>query len=203
MRNDLHFSTGRNVTATPSPTIDMFVARYTGGRPFTTDIAALASNAKAPQYVGPDHVDPARRDCLTISWPRACDGELIFLNPPYGRTENACKHTVVDGQVLSFAPCVKKRCEKRGWHTAVRIPGCELFVKKAVEEARLGSEVFALLAARTDTGWFHDYLWDHDARTWRPGVEGWFLPDRIAFIRAEGSDDSAPFPSLLVRLFQP
>lgn len=191
MRNDLHFASGNNETSTPQHVMDLLVAQYTGGRAFDVDAAALASNAKAPAYYGPDHADPARRDCLTVPW---VPGLLHYLNPPYGRTEMPCRR-LKNGDLR----CDKKRCEDRGWHIDVRIPGCEEFVHKAAVERERGVETFALLASRTDTKWFHDYVWDDAAGVWRPGVRGWFLSERITFVRAGGVEDNgAPFPSLLV-----
>ena len=196
MRNELHFATGNNQVSTPLSAIEEFVKRYTGGRLFTTDVAAIAANAKAPKYFGPDHVDPARRNCLTIPWPTITEGELNYLNPPYSGPESACRHTITADGTRDYSLCVKKRCAKRGWHAAADIPGCIDFVAKAAQSMTTGNaETFALLAARTDTKWFHQYVWDHETSMWRPGVHGWFLPGRINF----GQDAGAPFPSLLVR----
>lgn len=74
--------TGRTVLATP----DDFVARCAAklGIPhFDLDAAALDGNRKAPDYLGPDHIDPARRDALTA--PTWGDSGYVWLNPPYGR----------------------------------------------------------------------------------------------------------------------
>ena len=61
------------------------------------------------------------------------------------------------------------------------------WVKKA---ANGGAEiVVALLPARTDTRWFHDYIYQE------PNVEIRFLKGRLKF---GGSKNSAPFPSMVV-----
>lgn len=68
-----------------------------------------------------------------------------------------------------------------------------LWVKKASEEAALGSLVVALLPARPDTRWFHDYIYNI------PGVELRLLKGRLKFGDAK---NSAPFPSMVV-IFRP
>lgn len=65
------------------------------------------------------------------------------------------------------------------------------WVRKAYEEATKGATVIALLPARTDTSWFHNYIYNkHEVR---------FLKGRIKFVDAKSS---APFPSMVV-VFKP
>lgn len=54
--------------------------------------------------------------------------------------------------------------------------------------------VTCLVPARTDTRWWHQYVWFEDRP--RAGVSVWFLPGRLRF---SGSANSAPFPSVVVR----
>ena len=49
--------------------------------------------------------------------------------------------------------------------------------------------IVMLLPARTDTRWFHNYIWN------KKNVELRFLKGRLKF---EGSKNSAPFPSMIV-----
>ena len=60
------------------------------------------------------------------------------------------------------------------------------WVKKCSEHRGLA---VMLIPARTDTKWFHDYIWMQD------NVSVSFLPGRIKF---EGAKYSAPFPSMIV-----
>jgi phage N-6-adenine-methyltransferase len=61
------------------------------------------------------------------------------------------------------------------------------WVRKAYDEAKKGVTTVALLPARTDTSWFHNYILDkHEIR---------FLKGRIKFKDAKSS---APFPSMIV-----
>jgi phage N-6-adenine-methyltransferase len=61
------------------------------------------------------------------------------------------------------------------------------WVKKAYESAKAGAVVVGLLPARTDTKWFHDYIYGKS--------EIRFIRGRLKF----GSCvNSAPFPSMLV-----
>lgn len=64
------------------------------------------------------------------------------------------------------------------------------WVKKAFESSRLSdTRIVALLPARTDTKWFHDYIYGKDR------VQITFLKGRLKF----GScTNSAPFPSMIV-----
>lgn len=52
--------------------------------------------------------------------------------------------------------------------------------------ARMHGQGVALLPVRTDTAWFHDYIWDHCR------IE--FIRGRLRF---DGSNNNAPFPSML------
>ena len=54
--------------------------------------------------------------------------------------------------------------------------------------------IVMLLAARTDTGWFHRYLWDRTHHHARSGVSVRFLRGRLHF---GGGEHPAPFPSLI------
>ena len=63
------------------------------------------------------------------------------------------------------------------------------WVKKAKEEAILGNTVVMLVPARTDTLWFHEYIYK------KPNVEIRFVKGRIKF---GGSRYNAPFPSMIV-----
>lgn len=61
------------------------------------------------------------------------------------------------------------------------------WVKKAYEESLCGATVVCLLPARTDTRWFHDYIY-HKA-------EIRFIRGRLKFV---GADNCAPFPSMII-----
>lgn len=190
MNNALMWATGNNATGTP---LDYFakVSARAGG--FGCDVAADAMLTLCEAWYGPDHEDPARRDCLTVDWPT---DRANWMNPPYGEPEVECKR-LKSGELK----CKKLRCPKRGWHTDVYIPGCIDFVRKAAEQRLRGAETWALLAARTDVEWFHEYIWDEPCHRPRVGVSVEFLMGRLVFRRA-GKPDPAPFPSMLV-VFRP
>lgn len=61
------------------------------------------------------------------------------------------------------------------------------WVKKAFEESVKGATVVCLLPARTDTKWFHDYIYNRS--------EIRFIKGRLKF---GDSKNSAPFPSMVV-----
>lgn len=76
---------------------------------------------------------------------------------------------------------------------------CRAFLKKAAEEARAGCTVVCLVPSRTDTRWWHDYVWDNTTHSPRPGVELRFVKGRLKF---GGATSGAPFPSVVV-IFRP
>ncbi len=70
------------------------------------------------------------------------------------------------------------------------------FMAKAVlETSQPGTTVVALVPARTDTRWWHEYVWSRLGRGWNFGVRGNFLKGRLKF---GGGKHSAPFPSVVL-----
>ena len=63
------------------------------------------------------------------------------------------------------------------------------WVQKAHASAQGGAVVVMLIPARTDTRWFHDYIYR------QKGVEIRFIKGRLRF---GNSTNSAPFPSMVV-----
>lgn len=63
------------------------------------------------------------------------------------------------------------------------------WVKRAYDASSSGATVVMLLPARTDTKWFHEYIYG------RKHVEVRFICGRLKF---GGSKNSAPFPSMVV-----
>ena len=71
------------------------------------------------------------------------------------------------------------------------------WLEKARTELALGhcAVVVFLLPARTDTRWFHDYVWDNQCHHPRTGIELQLIAGRLRF---QNATSSAPFPSMLV-----
>ena len=67
--------------------------------------------------------------------------------------------------------------------------GISKWIKKAFEEGQKNAIVVALLPARTDTKWFHEFIY------MKPGVSYDFVKGRLKFGK---SKNAAPFPSMLV-----
>jgi phage N-6-adenine-methyltransferase len=66
------------------------------------------------------------------------------------------------------------------------------FVKKAWESSRGGATVVLLIPARTDTSYWHNYIFGKAS-------EIRFLPGRVKFVRgSDGHSAPAPFPSAVV-----
>lgn len=73
------------------------------------------------------------------------------------------------------------------------------WIKKAYVESVLGNKVVMLIPARTDTKWFHQYIYN------RPKVEVMFLKGRLKmwdYNTNKPHPHSAPFPSMVV-VFRP
>lgn len=67
------------------------------------------------------------------------------------------------------------------------------WVRRALFASVAGATVVMLIPARTDTRWFHDYIYKRD------NVEIRFIKGRLKFGTAK---NSAPFPSMIV-VFRP
>lgn len=121
------------------------------------------------------------------------DCEFVFTLDPCATEENAkCEEYFTKeqdglkqdwtGNVFVNPPFkdVKKWVEK-AWE--------EVFVKK---NAKI---VVMLIAARTDTRWFHEYIWSEKENEPRPCVEIRFIKGRLKY-----GDGKAPatFPSMIV-----
>jgi site-specific DNA-methyltransferase (adenine-specific) len=116
------------------------------------------------------------------------DGEFLFELDPCATKRNAkCKRYYnrrQNGLVKPWAP----------WRTFVNPPygrGVGAWVEKAYNEYRKGAIVVMLLPARTDTLWFHKYIY-HEA-------EIRFVKGRLRF---GGACNPAPFPSMVI-VFKP
>ncbi len=73
---------------------------------------------------------------------------------------------------------------------------CRAFVEKAFLESFGGHKITVLLLpSRTDTRWWHDFVWDRDNPRPYPGVEVRFIKGRVKF---GGAANGAPFPSVIV-----
>lgn len=69
------------------------------------------------------------------------------------------------------------------------------WIEKAHFTATSGATVVCLLPARTDTRWFHEFIWDEDAHRPYDRVEIRLLKGRVKFGNAK---TGAPFPSMVV-----
>ena len=76
---------------------------------------------------------------------------------------------------------------------------CREFIAKAALEASKGCTVVCLVPSRTDTRWWHEYVWDREKHRPRPGVEVRFVKGRLTF---GGAPAGAPFPSVVI-VFRP
>lgn len=66
---------------------------------------------------------------------------------------------------------------------------CNEFADKSYSEMQLGAKIVMLIPSRTDTKWFHNFIYKQE------GVTIEFIKGRLKF---SDSKNSAPFPSMLV-----
>jgi phage N-6-adenine-methyltransferase len=161
VNTEVMFSSKTDMWATPQDFFDLINKEF----PFTVDVCATEDNAKCTLFYSPE------KDGLKQIWKGVC-----WMNPPYGDPEFPCKKK-----------CKKKKCLERGFHNEKYIPGIRDWVQKAYESAKNGTIVVGLLPARTDTKWFHDYIYNK--------AEIRFIRGRLKF---GGCANSAPFPNMLV-----
>lgn len=67
---------------------------------------------------------------------------------------------------------------------------CREFADKCYSEMLLGAKIIMLVPSRTDTKWFHDFIYKKE------GIEIEFIKGRLKF---GDSKNSAPFPSMLIK----
>lgn len=74
------------------------------------------------------------------------------------------------------------------------------FVEKAWKERILNNATTAMLIpSRTDTKWFHTYIWDDIHHRTQNGIEIRPIKGRLKFVDPDGKPmTSAPFPSMIV-----
>lgn len=72
-----------------------------------------------------------------------------------------------------------------------------LFIRKArIESMAKRATTVALVASRTDSEWWHEFVWDNESKKTREGVIIWeFIQGREIF---EGAIHGAPFPSVIL-----
>lgn len=70
--------------------------------------------------------------------------------------------------------------------------GLGKFIKHCNDLRYYGNTIVLLVPSRTDTLWFHEYIYN------RVGVEIRFVKGRLHFYDGKNKNDSAPFPSMIV-----
>jgi phage N-6-adenine-methyltransferase len=115
------------------------------------------------------------------------DSEFHFTTDVAAIPDNAkCPHFFAPGQ-NGLAQTWEGVC----WMNPPYGSGLRRWMKKACESAQAGATVVCQLPARTDCGWWHDYV--------LPYAEVRYIRGRLKF---NGSGNSAPFPSAIV-IFTP
>ena len=83
--------------------------------------------------------------------------------------------------------------------------GIGQWLAKAAAERERGVTTVCLLPARTDTRWWHEWVWDRCGCHPRTGVEVRFVQGRVVFelngkpiVDKNGRPVGSPFPSVIV-----
>ncbi len=129
---------------------------------FSLDVCATKANKLCDRWIGPDHHEELLRDAATCTWG---EGEACFMNPPYSRDDG-----------IDIYPFIERaHCEARNYPAATG----------------KGNTVVALVPARTDTRWWHDFIMSAD--------EIRLIPRRVKFLLPDGTTrGGASFPSAVV-----
>jgi site-specific DNA-methyltransferase (adenine-specific) len=103
---------------------------------FGLDAAAMGDSARVPFYLGPDHINPARRDSFAADW-LACrhpGGGAVWLNPPYGRGMGRWMVLAARwGRVVPVVVLILSRTDLPWWHSVVMTSAAEVrFVRGRV-----------------------------------------------------------------------
>lgn len=135
------------------------------------DVCSTKVDAKCDRWISPV------KNAFSVQWHQEVEQhKWAWMNPPYGDPENPCHPN-----------CTKKKCVERGHHNRKYIPGIEDWVRRAYIESNKGLNIVCLLPARTDTKWFHQWVFGRC--------------DEIRFIKGRlkfgNQKNSAPFPSML------
>lgn len=163
------FSTDITEWETPDALFDELNAEFK----FVLDAAASHENRKCDVYITEGGVH------------EIVDGKMLWTSWADGLTANW--YGIAEAVTGQPFPAV--------WLNPPYSRDVGKWVAKCYEESRKGCIVVALLAARTDTKWFHEFIYNkpkHD-------VEVRFIKGRLRFKGAKGP---APFPSMIV-IFHP
>jgi phage N-6-adenine-methyltransferase len=111
MNVDVHFSSATDLWATPQDFFDTLDSEFK----FTLDPCATRDNHKCVRYFTESD------DGLAQNW----DGEIVFMNPPYGRVIGAwmAKAASARATVVCLVP---SRTDTRWWHEHVIARGAEV-----------------------------------------------------------------------------
>lgn len=133
-------STGSGAWRTP-PDVLSDLRRISGWGEWALDLAATSVDRVVPEYVGPDHPEPSRRDALALTSRQldhlvAPDSAPIWCNPPYdqwaafARVLTAAardRHVPLRSCLLVFA-----RTDTVAWHDAAPLASAIAFRKGRV-----------------------------------------------------------------------
>ena len=124
------------------------------------------------------------------------DKEFGFNLDAAATTENSKCGKCITPEEDALTVCWKTR--SRGGSVWLNPPygrGLGDWFQKASEESEKGCTVVMLLPARTDTKYWHEYVFKNELGELKDGVECRFLKGRIKFI---GAQNGAPFPSAII-----
>jgi hypothetical protein len=110
---------------TPAPLRERLLAEWD----ITLDAAACAQSRLVADYLGPDHVVPARRDALVRDWHALAEGGAVYLNGPYTPSllrQFLAKAVETATQGTDVVGLVPASTDTRWWHDHVTSSGADV-----------------------------------------------------------------------------
>lgn len=107
-----------------------------------------------------------------------------------------------DALTVDWAEYIRRECRPYRpvcWLNPPYGPGIGRWLAKAAAERLNSVTTVCLLPARTDTRWWHQYVWDASTHHPHTGVEVRFLAGRVRFeLGGKPAPAGSTFPSVLV-----
>lgn len=176
--------------ATPDDLFQKCAAEVQG---YDLDLAASFLNTKCPRYIGPTQF-------IYQEYMRLC--ELEKSEDKLVRAQHAGASTdFLERMGCNTLTKPWHQMGEKGWLNPKYGRQVKQFVKKSWEECSKGFFVTLLLPARTDTEWFHS--WIYPAYLGKDGycsatIE--FIEGRVSYLLDGEELDPAPFPSMIVHM---
>lgn len=172
---------------------------------FVLDAAATVVNAKCPNFIGPVAHQLLELEDLLLDVERQYpdDGTKVGAANakkwPHLKTlvyQKFCEEQGIDSLTVPWSTYLPNSVESPVvWLNPPYGRALPKWIEKAHTERFRGISTVMLIPARTDTRYWHRYIWDKTKHRPRQGVSIRFIQGRVQFV---GAENGAPFPSAIV-----